>query len=230
MNRAFLISPLIALSLPLFARYVDKNGEKKEQFKSIYSFVNKHVGSCPKKIFFGHDKRKDGFSRFKGATATVTMAKPPEHENFKMILAHETSHICLFNKTNGASNTEPFRFFDEGLADIIGGRFVGGESNYKKKAFSKAKAWNKEGKVSFSKVQKWNDYFGNPPDVDFGAYMVGATFVYFILDSFGKDTLELFLIDIGKTKSLKITIKNIFDMNQDHFEKLWLKYIEEAEI
>jgi hypothetical protein len=205
--------------------FVDKNGKILPEHTAIWDFVNKEVGDCPRKITFKDDSDGDGVSRFVGNPPQVMMGKPSDHPKFKMILAHETSHICLFNKTGGMSNQERFRFFDEGLADIIGGRFVDVDKWYKKLAFERTKKKLSQGKVSFHLVQKWKEYFGTQLNVDYDAYMVGATFNFFLEEEYGPSKQQKFFRSIAKTQTLAKSINQTFGIEIAEFEKKWTAYI-----
>lgn len=205
--------------------FIDKDGKKLKQYDNVWNFVNKEVGDCPKKVIFKLDVKKNSFSRFNGYPPRVILAKKPEHKNFKMVLAHETAHVCLYNKTKKMSNKEQFRFFDEGLADMIGGGFVGGEKLYKKKAFKRAQKKLQERQISFDLVQNWKSYFGSPPKVNYDAYMVGATFNYYVIEKYGRSKLNQFFISIGNTQSLKDSILKTFKVSPVEFETKWLEYI-----
>lgn len=205
--------------------FVDESGKKLSQYSPVWKLINNFLGTCPNKIILKLDIKNGSFSRFNGKPPRIIMTKSPDHKNFKMILAHETSHVCLFQKTQEMSNKEQFRFFDEGLADILGRRLTSRERWYKKTAFKKAKAKALNGKLSFKLVQKWKKYFGSPPNVDFEAYMVGATFIYFITEKFGKSKLDNFFISIGRTQSLQKSIKEAFGKSILDFEKEWINYV-----
>ncbi len=210
-----------------FAGYVGSNGNTFEEFNSIYEFVNLNIGNCPQNIKLVIEIKEDNFSRFNGEKNQIIMAKDPQDKDFKMILAHETSHICLFNKTNGASNMEKFRFIDEGLADIIGGRYIGGEKSYKKKVIQTAYQRYSKKRISFKEIQQWHQFFGISPHVNYDAYRVGASFVYFLTENYGKQKFNDFLTELGKTHSLNNAIQKVYKIDTG-IEDLWRNYINHA--
>lgn len=100
------------------------------------------------------------------------------------LVAHESSHIGLHHFTAGASTLEQFRFFDEGLANIMGAIAADRLSAYKQQALNAGAAQHSKGNVSFAKVQKWSSYYGRPGSGTKYAYDVGASFNFFVMDTY----------------------------------------------
>ena len=154
-----------------------------------------------------------------------------EYKNKNELLVHEMCHLALYNLTKQNSMKEEFRFFDEGFAEIMGRQI--GEPNelneYKKQSIQKAKKELKNKGISFQKVQKWNKFFGDfnnaNAKLDWSAYDVGASFVFFILDTYSKDKLYDFFVSVSKTSNLAKSILEVFSKKESEFEVEWKNYI-----
>ena len=152
-----------------------------------------------------------------------------EHKNKEELLTHEICHLCLYSLTKGNSNKKEFRFLDEGLAEIVGRQIAEPTEleQYKKKSIQTTKEKIKNEGVSLEKIQQWTVYFGDPKikALDWSAYMVGSSFVFFILDNYQKDKLYDFFVSISKTRNLEKSIFETFSKNGSDFEKEWLRYV-----
>lgn len=204
-----------------------KTNTKTPSLRKHYIFVNQFFsGSCPSPIYFEVDRSNFGFSHFRGKYKKIFIAKN-SLKNFDKTFTHELSHLCLFHTTSGRSTQEEFRFFDEGLASIIGQSFIGKDKSYRKNAFKVAYQMLSQKKISFKKMQKWSIFFGQPPKTfNFKSYQVGATFIYYILEIYHQKTLFHFFKSIKKHNSLEAAIKDIFSMTIEDFEQSWFSYIE----
>lgn len=209
----------------LAGQFVSLEGERVENLEQIWEHVNNTIGSCPDKIKYRVDTSKKTFSRFKGQPPLVVLNQKDSDDQLEMVLSHETSHVCLFAKTKGASNLERFRFIDEGLANIIGGQAVNARKEYRTKSLKVAKKLLNTMGISFTKVQAWTKYFGRPPKADFDAYNVGSTFIFFIEESYGKERVEKFYLKIGEHRDLGKAVREAFGISLEELEKNWLAYI-----
>lgn len=169
-------------------------------------------------------------SRFHPTDAAVLI-----HESVKNapepVIAHESCHLCLANLTKGASTREKFRFFDEGFAEVFENLTMKRFEAYKEEALTVAAAQHRRRNVSFARVQKWSEYYGDPETkTNFYAYPVGASFDLFIMDHFGKDRLLAFFKDIGETGDLARTVRNVLGSDLPELEAKWLRYLEEVDV
>ncbi|MFZ4713724.1 MAG: hypothetical protein ACOYL6_08440 [Bacteriovoracaceae bacterium] len=153
--------------------YLDDSGNPISKYDQIFSRVNAiFAGNCPSPIIVKQNDKPQ--SEFRVRRSTILLGTNALGKREEMVLAHETTHLCLAQITKGTSNLERFRFFDEGFASIVGGNF---SSEYRNRALSVASKKARKGEVSFALVQKWSKYFGDPPNADYEAYEVGASFI-----------------------------------------------------
>ena len=73
---------------------------------------------------------------------------------------------------------------------------------YRKSALITAARKARKGGVSFAAAQKWSKYFGEPPNADYDAYDVGASFIFFVEDTYGEKRLFSFFQATGREPSL----------------------------
>jgi len=142
-----------------------------------------------------------------------------------LIIAHETSHVCLNLLTNGASSKEQFRFLDEGFAEIISNRIAGNLEQYKTYALYIAALQLRKGNLSFAKAQKWSSYFGGPKAGKRHAYEVGASFVFFVMDRFGEKKLKRLFIAIGSSHDFAAAAQSTLGKTVAALEADWRKYL-----
>jgi hypothetical protein len=144
---------------------------------------------------------------------------------------HESAHLAMYRITNGASLRDEFRFFDEGFADIIQSSVNNKCKLYKQRSLYAANIEMENGNLSFALLQNWTKYYGawKSPDANFpknpNAYPVGASFVFFMMDIYGEEKWQAFLIHIGQTKELASTLAKVTGKNIIEIEKGWKEYI-----
>ncbi|HYH01543.1 MAG TPA: Ig-like domain-containing protein, partial [Bacillota bacterium] len=142
------------------------------------------------------------------------------------VIGHESCHLSMARFTKGASVKEEFRFFDEGFASVFEHMLANDSDKYKKTVLRIAAQQNQKDNVNFVKVQKWSEYFGNPNIAINGyAYPVGASFVYYLSDTYGMDFFLSFCKDIGDTYDLDQSCRNIFKQNRNTIEAGWKEYL-----
>jgi hypothetical protein len=147
------------------------------------------------------------------------------------VVAHESCHLCMANYTKGASVREEFRFIDEGFAEIFQNIINDRREEYKSEALAVAAVQNLKSNISLAKAQKWSEYFGNPEmQTNFYAYPVGASFVFFLLDTYGMDEFFVFVKDLGQTVNLDETFQNVFQKKIPALEKEWLGYLSKVKV
>lgn len=100
--------------------------------------------------------------------------------------------------TDGASYTNRFRFLDEGLADVL--RNEKNPIPHRDICEATTKNFLYEGIISLELIMDWKTYFGDPygtGTVDSRAYKIGSSFIYFIVDTFGKRKFNEFFKKIN---------------------------------
>ena len=212
--------------------YFDSEGTPLPQWDPIWDDLDAFYGaSTPERITV---EFWDGStSRFSGPDQSITLNPAGEQVT---TVAHESSHLCNYNITQGASITNSFRFFDEGFAEIMGTGIAGEADWYKTRTLAIAELERRAGKVSFAQVQDWNTYFKNgapssPSSTwNWNAYQVGSSFAYMIQDTRGEAAFHAFLVDIGNTRDLGTTLANLFATTTSAFEQDWLTYLDQVQI
>lgn len=205
--------------------YFDETGNPLPQYESIYQQLTLiYPGSMPEKIIIVFTE--DTASRFDTINSRILLSSSRFQKIPTYLIAHESSHLCLNILTHGASIKEQFRFFDEGYACIVGNLISGELESYKlEEALPTAAIQNKNGNVNFEKVQDWKTYFGGPYNGNYYAYPVGASFDFFILNTYGQALLDQFFVTIGNTLDLDSTFKVVFQKTKAEMEKDWLSYL-----
>jgi hypothetical protein len=144
-------------------------------------------------------------------------------------LAHETSHLALYNLTNGQSIQTKFRFIDEGMATVMATRTAEDPNIKKQKVMTSAEKNRRKGRLHFASAARWKQFFGNPNtnfnNLDWSAYDVGASFVYYIIDNYSEEELYTFCLSLGETKDFKASIQLVFGVSSAEMQKSWNKYV-----
>jgi len=232
MNKKFCLYLLILVS---FANAQQNPKEEKLKNSSyninaespIFIKLNKlFLNSCPQQIHV--ILTNETISKFDSSTSTVFINS--KANEIEADLVHEAAHLCLEKLTKGFSNTEPFRFFDEGLANIIEAEWNSKKDDYKKKALIFASQEARSGNISFENIQKWNQYFGRPPRANWNAYLVGSSFIFFIQETFSDSKLNHFFKTISENGNLEKSLLTVFGLTNIEFEKKWLHYLSKIEI
>jgi len=209
--------------------YFDSDGSPLPQWDFIWDQLYAYFGaSTPDKITVEH--WDGGDSKFSPPDETIVLA--PGNDRVDTI-AHESTHLCNYALTQGASTMNDFRFFDEGFAEIMGYNIASEGDWYKTLALAVAEQANEAGNVSFDKVQDWATYYGPPSSggtPNWWAYQVGSSFDYMIQDTRGQAAFHAFLVDIGTTKDLGATFQNVFSSTTSAMEQEWLNYLSQVQI
>lgn len=167
-----------------------------------------------------------GVSRFESRyNSRIVIDRQGYRHQGKLVIAHETSHLCLNLLTNGANMQEQFRFLDEGFAEIISNRIAGNLKQYKTHALYTAAVQLHKNNLSFAKTQKWSKYFGAPKDGKRYAYEVGASFVFFVMDRFGEKKLKNLFIAIGLSRNFAVAIQSTLGKTAAEVEANWKAYL-----
>ncbi len=209
--------------------YFNNSGDPLPRWDFIWDRLSAYFGSStPDRITVEH---WDGAaSRFFPRTDTIYLNASGDKVD---VVAHESTHLCNHNLTSGASSTNRFRFLDEGFAEIMGCA-VAGNDGYKDYALAVAKEEHQKGNVSFALVQNWATYFGTsesaPSTLNWRAYQVGSSFEYMVEDTRGADVLHSLFVDIGVTRDLATTIKNVLFSTESAVEQEWKDYLDRVEV
>jgi hypothetical protein len=207
-------------------QYFDERDQPLPEWNSLWSKLEAVFGSnTPPRITMRRFSGDGG--RFDGPSHTIKISVAIERNDLVEVIAHESSHLSMYQLTRGASATEPFRFFDEGYSDLVG-KMIAGENmaNHKRSSLAIANRELKANGLSFEELQHWSDYAGNLPSqkMDY-AYPVGSSFVYFVIDSFGEKKLFDFFRDIGETRDLDASLRNVFGLTAVEVERRWKDYV-----
>jgi hypothetical protein len=209
--------------------YFDINQNSLEQYESVWSTLHKYFGDkIPKKIIIEY---KEGMSsKFDCESNRIFLSLNHLANSPIKVIAHETSHLALCNLTKGTNLFERFRFFDEGFANIMGAQATNSQDKYKKIALNIAAIQYQKENVSFSKVQDWSSYYQNSSARYMHSYHVGASFIYYLIDSYGERSLYDFFVDIGNTKDLGLTFRNLFNKTTVEIENEWMNYLKKIHV
>ncbi|MGZ3423200.1 MAG: Ig-like domain-containing protein [Polyangiales bacterium] len=213
---------------PPKAHFVDSDGNTLEQYDAIWVWLSRvygQAGPTPIRITF----RGRGDSMFQVATSSMDLSlQPLDGRSPRATIAHEASHLFLAQLTKRASELEEFRFVDEGLASVLEHELDGPSTAFRKSALGGAALRLHEAKYGFARVQRWSTFFGVDRDRDWGAYDVGASFVYFVRERYGEPALFKLLSTIGETRALGTAIARALGASMDDVEAGWLAYVEKA--
>ena len=206
--------------------YFDERDQPLPEWNTLWGKLEAVFGSnTPPRITMLRFSGDGG--RFDSQSPTITISDAIEGNRLVQVVAHESSHLSMSQLTRGASATEPFRFFDEGYSDLVG-KMIAGEdmANHKRSSLAIANREVTTKGVGFETMQHWSDYAGNfPSPKQAYAYPVGSSFVYFVIDSFGKKKLFDFFRDIGETLDLDTSLRNIFGLTAVEVEQRWKDYL-----
>lgn len=222
---AFLVFSATALfSADTEYHFFNINRKPIPEYESVYPLLRKYYkDSTIKRITVRYTEKVS--SMFNVKNDEIQLNKSADNHELRTA-GHESSHLCLANLTNGESVRERSRFFDEGFANIFGSIVDNDMEIYRKEALNIAAEQAAKGNVSFEKVRNWGDYFGKPGvRTNSYAYPVGSSFDFYIIDTYGMEKLFTFFTDIGKTRDLEESLKNVFGTEMKDFEAKWISYV-----
>ncbi len=158
---------------------------------------------------------------------TIVVSDALDGNGLVEVVAHESSHLSMYELTRGASATEPFRFFDEGYSDVVGKMIAGKDmASHKRSSLAIASREVNANGVGFATLQHWSAYAGNVPSQKQAyAYPVGSSFVYFVIDLFGQKKLFDLFRDIGETRDLDTSLRNTLGLTAAEVERRWKAYL-----
>lgn len=229
MYKYIIIIALLSFSNPLFAciKFCTVDDQPIEKYDYIWKELRDFYGIyMPKKITVEYVSRGGG--SFDAQSESIhAMIDGPDY-----IVAHEACHVALAKMTKGVSDTENFRFIDEGWASIVGSWFNEYKNTYKRTAIREALKMKSEKGISFEDVKSWTSYFG-PWEIasvgqnlrNYKAYSVGSSFVYYLTDNYGDKKLKKFFVELGQIRDLDKTLQKVYKKTASQIEKEWLEYI-----
>lgn len=215
---------------PAEKHFVDPDGSHLREFEPHYPLLVRYFGeSVPRKIMV-HREARSG-SIFDVENCAITLAASLQGRNLVSTGIHETAHVAMYRMTKGASLLDEFRFLDEGFVNIIQSIVDSRPELYRKRSMYIANRELDAGNVNFARVQNWTEYFGDwssgKDDIkrNPNAYPVGASFVFYLMDTFGEAKWRKVLIDIGSTRKLETSLVKIVGKNMATVENEWRKYV-----
>jgi hypothetical protein len=215
---------------PTAGHFFDASGVSQPSYEAAWPILEDFFGpALPRRIVVEHVA--EGTSRFDPDHQVIVVSRATTVAQSELaVVAHETAHLALAVLTRGASTLEPLRFIDEGLAMIIQKEVEGKLEAYKAGAIAFAAGRLATGNVTLVDLQHWSTYFGVPPKADFDAYDVGAAFLCFIEDKYGRAQRATLLADLGRTRTLDVSLRNVFGSSVDETEVRWESYLHAAHV
>lgn len=222
--------PPAAARLQAVAHFVGTDGKPWPQFEPTWDALRKVYGDAmpPRVTIAVFEEGGGGY--FDTEHNTINLTRSYLEKMGAELVAHETSHLCLAVLTQGASATEHFRFIDEGLAEILGRRSSGRGEQYRTEVLAAAAKEARKGNVTFAKVQRWSEYFGDwqvsagpgpSRPRNWGAYLVGASFDFFLMERYGESKFMALLADIGRSRDLDASLKQVIGRSAAEVEAAW---------
>lgn len=217
--------------------YFDSLGNSLEKLDPVWTSLNKVFGNRTPvriRVLF-----TDGpHSRFSpDADAILIKASHYNNQPIRMV-AHESAHLAMAKLTRGASRQDRYRFIDEGFASLFGSSLAGDEKNFRKEALTIAAHQHRTGNVDFDLVQDWRAYKEIPPEqiaytggrINRYAYPVGASFVFYLLDTHGLPPVIKFFEELGVADNMDAAARRVFGKSKLDLESAWLAYLGSAGI
>ena len=220
-----------APSVPVAAHYVDADDNSLEKYDAIWSALQRFYRSeSPANIRVRY--RPSGPSMFDVPSSTVVISLSSlEKSSLRATIAHESSHLFLAALTEGASTLDELRFIDEGLASVLGYEIDGQLAPYQARAVRLAAGRMKEAPITFERVARWPTFFGSGgKNLDWGAYDVGASFVFYLRDEVGDARLVDLLRSLGRTRSLEASARQVLGRSLSELESGWHAYVGKAKV
>lgn len=210
--------------------FVDMDGNPLQALDAHSPLLAKYFGdSVPQRIVVRREARAD--SRFDEAHNAIVLSDSLKGEAFVSTGIHEASHVAMSRMTRGASLHEESRFFDEGFAYIIEGMVANRLQPYKQRSLSAANREIRANRLSFALLQNWTRYNGDwkSSQDDFrrnpDAYAVGASFVFYVMDTYGEGNWLQFLRHMGQAKNLELALGRVTGKSMVATEREWKQYI-----
>jgi hypothetical protein len=217
-----------AAPAPPPSHYVDADDNSLERYDPVWQLLAGFFGDAmPPRIRVEY--LPGGTSRFDPEHDRVQLSLSSlKRSGPRCVVAHESSHLALARLTRQASTRDPLRFIDEGLASVLQARCQGDPAAFRQRALGVAATRLAEGRVSFALVDRWSEYFGRsdqPDRLDFDAYLVGASFVLYALETLGEATVRRLLVDLGRTGDLAASVTAVLQRPPAELERGWLAWL-----
>lgn len=97
--------------------------------------------------------------------------------------------------------------------------------SYKASSIRTAKDQYEKGNLNWNKVKDWRTFYDRDGEHHSYAYPVGSSFDFYIMDSYGIDTLFEIFADLPKTKNVDVSIRNVLHKEPKEIEVEWIQYL-----
>ncbi len=217
--------------------FFDAIGNSLEKFDGVWASLNQVFGNrTPVRIrVLFTDGPHSKFS----AQADTILIKTTHYNNHPIrIVAHESAHLAMAKLTRGASRQGRYRFIDEGFASLFGSGLAGEEKTFRRDVLTVAAHQHRRGNVDFDLVQDWRSYKEIPAEevaytggqINRYAYAVGASFVFYLLDTHGLPPVMKFFEELGIADDLDTASRRVLDKSKAELETGWLSYLYDVEL
>jgi hypothetical protein len=209
---------------PAPTHFVDTTGSAHPELDPAWSQVESMLGSAtPAAVTI--QLTDDGISRFDGPSQRLLLDRANLARRGAELVGHELAHVTLHVLSNGASAQEPYRFLDEGFANIVGSRIDGSAEAYRAKALDRAVRELDGDRLHLSEVQIWSTFFGGPHTGRWWAYEVGSSFCFFVIDGSGEASLRRLFVEIGRARDLDEALRTAIGIGASDAEQRWFAYL-----
>ena len=209
--------------------FVDVDGNPLPQYEPIYQKVATHFpGAMPEKVTL--ELLQWRTSRFDCERNRIIASLDQMGDHPERTISHELSHLALCKLSAKANQEEAFRFLDEGYVTMTEEEIAGNLQPYRNDvALPTAYAQVQFG-TRIADMQNWLTYFGAPSlrpcqPVNWGAYDTGASFVFYLIERFGRETFQSLFRDIGVTRNLPTSIERVYKTKLQELENGWLEFV-----
>jgi len=214
------------------ARYVDAAGNGLERFEDIWTQLHALFGtSLPERLEVVYIGGR--YSQFDPDAGVVRVSTDGFPDELRQTVAHETTHIALARLSRKASIREPFRFLDEGFANIRETMVAGADSEaYRRRAFGVAALRHRTDPLDVARLQRWSTFFGRPrsSETDFMAYEIASSLVFVLLDKHGEAGLLRLFESLGRSGELEVSLRDALGTTPAELERAWLAEISRPEL
>lgn len=213
-------------------RFRSTDGGTLSGYGAAWDALHETFGEATPETFTVFVKEESGPSQFNTQATRLVVPRDTLAERGSAILAHEGAHVCLSRLTQGASELEALRFIDEGLATLFEHRLAGTSAELEAAARRAAAIQLAAGNLSFAKLARWSEYFGDPKVERRSsfAYPVGAAFDLFLRDTFGEARFRAFLAALGSARTLDGAARVSLGRSASELEAEWLASVKAVKV
>ena len=201
----------------------DRDGQH-EQLSAELQRINDHIGGgCPSKVTVWYSNQYT--SQFHPSDAAITIGDR-FMSRINSVGAHEMLHLCLSRISGGTSNTEGFRFFDEGYANYWSNQMEKGDEFTRNRSYQMGKRYFDS--LNFRTVRSWSTFFGQQGKGTAGwnAYWVGTSFIYYESDTYGEAKVHEMFRNFGSHWTFGGAMETTFHgKDLKTIEKEWQEYV-----